>query len=121
LAAEKISPNSDSLGTAVEILGRIFVCSSMFHVGRAFIGIGSDFVIKKQCLNKAVDTIACVARGLCFFTQNSSTEILLKTLLKAQNPRFGRGFVQWRRPKQEHIHVHYFRVSQKIRCLALIQ
>jgi len=41
LAAEKISPNSDSLGTAVEILGRIFVCSSMFHVGRAFIGIGS--------------------------------------------------------------------------------
>jgi len=57
----------------------------------------SDFVIKKQCLNKAVETIACIARGLCFLPLNSSTEILLKTLLKAQNPRFGRGFVHWRR------------------------
>jgi len=44
----------------------------------------SDFVIKKQFLNKAVETIACIARGLCFLPLNSSTEILLKTLLKGK-------------------------------------
>jgi len=48
----------------------------------------SDFVIKKQCLSRVVETIACAHRGALFFTTKFLNRNLAENLAKITKSSF---------------------------------